>query len=514
MVAVFIKIGDSLMHNELGLRLLTVISNPIALWLLWLCLKPYGVQARWFIVLVSGIFIIHMYGFTTTPDSPLLLFTALFYFVYQKYIVKDSWPLALLLAVIIAGLLYSKYHGILLVGFTLLANVKLLRRPSFWLIVVLAAALFSPHVYWQFANGFPSLKYHLVDRSSAYDVAYTLNYIPGQLAMGGPLIGWFLFYRLFKTRITDVFIRTLLLNAAGTFLFFLLSTVKGNVEIHWTLIAFVPLLLVVLIGFTQTAYPARWLWQLAIVNALLIVLLRIALMLGLPFVKQVGQLKSYFGYREWTRLVHQRAGGGYVVIRDGFQDPAKYNYYTNSIRAISYDSRYYRRTQFDMWPIEDSINNHRVLYMVENPEKPITTDSLVIPPGWRYYTGYIDSVRLYQKLEVELQQPLPAKIRQGEPLHLAVNLRNHLKQPLRFNNLSASRQVFLTLCYFKGTDLIFTQHAPASFNQVVVPPNGVAAYQFTLPVQAPPGRYQVMLSVQAQPLCGAHNSGTTNVEVE
>jgi len=80
MVAVFIKIGDSLMHNELGLRLLTVLTNSAAVYLLWLILKKYNASAKWFMLVVSGLFIFHIYGFTTTPDSPLLFFTVLFYF--------------------------------------------------------------------------------------------------------------------------------------------------------------------------------------------------------------------------------------------------------------------------------------------------------------------------------------------------------------------------------------------------------------------------------------------------
>src|SRR5471030_234988 len=45
MVAIFIKIGDSLMHNELGLRLMTILSSTASIYLLWLILKKYSVDA-------------------------------------------------------------------------------------------------------------------------------------------------------------------------------------------------------------------------------------------------------------------------------------------------------------------------------------------------------------------------------------------------------------------------------------------------------------------------------------
>ncbi|MBS1503292.1 MAG: glycosyltransferase family 39 protein, partial [Bacteroidetes bacterium] len=155
MVAIFIRIGDSLVHSEFGVRLMTVLSSTLSLYVLWLIVKKYGVQAKWFILVVGGIFIFHLYGFMTTPDAPLFLFTVLFYFVYQKYIGDDKLKWALLLAVIIACLLYSKYHGILLIGFTLLANLKLLGRKSFWLIVVVSVILFIPHILWQVSHGYP-----------------------------------------------------------------------------------------------------------------------------------------------------------------------------------------------------------------------------------------------------------------------------------------------------------------------------------------------------------------------
>src|SRR5258705_4137802 len=51
MVALFIRIGDAIMHNELGLRLLTVLASSASVYLLWLTLKQYAVDALAFILL-------------------------------------------------------------------------------------------------------------------------------------------------------------------------------------------------------------------------------------------------------------------------------------------------------------------------------------------------------------------------------------------------------------------------------------------------------------------------------
>src|SRR5277367_958436 len=90
MVALFIRFGDSIMHNEFGLRMLTVLASSASIYLLWLILKKYAVDAVAFVLVISGIFIFHIYGFTTTPDAPLFLFTVLFYFFYQRYITEDK----------------------------------------------------------------------------------------------------------------------------------------------------------------------------------------------------------------------------------------------------------------------------------------------------------------------------------------------------------------------------------------------------------------------------------------
>src|ERR1700743_491676 len=276
MVAIYIKIGDSLVHSEFGVRLMTVLSSTLTLYILWLIVKKYAIEAKWFILVVSGIFIFHQYGFTTTPDAPLFLFTVLFYFIYQKYINEDRLKWAVLLAVIIACLLYSKYHGILLIGFTVLSNIKLLKRRSFWAIVILSVVLYTPHILWQIDHGYPSVNYHLFEQSTDhYSFFQTWTYFPGQILMAGPLIGWFLFYNAFTTKIKDAFIRGLMVNAIGTYLFFLLSSFKGEVQPQWTLIAFAPLVILALIRFGQAGNWQPWFKWLAIVNLAIIVVVRV-----------------------------------------------------------------------------------------------------------------------------------------------------------------------------------------------------------------------------------------------
>ena len=131
-VALFIKGGVSIFQNTLGLRLFTVLSFALSIYVLWLIVKNYLANTWLFILFVSSILIFHVYSFITTPDVPLLLFSVLFLYYYQQYLKEDKIKWALTLGLICAGLMYSKYHGVLLILFILLSNFGLFKRKSFY----------------------------------------------------------------------------------------------------------------------------------------------------------------------------------------------------------------------------------------------------------------------------------------------------------------------------------------------------------------------------------------------
>ena len=512
MVAIFIRMGDTLMHNELGLRLLTIITSTLSIYILWLILKKYAVDILPFVMVTGGIFIFSIYGFTTTPDAPLYFFAILFYYVYQKYIDNDNWLLAIALGVLIACMLYSKYHAVLLVAFTLVSNIKLLRRPSFYLIVVLSVILYLPHILWQMQHGYPSLNYHLYERAaSIYDSGNTYSYIPGQLLMAGPLIGWFLFYLAFSIKIKDAFIRCLLVNCIGTLIFFFITTFRGEAQPHWTLIAFAPLTMLALIRFKQLGRVPRWFYPVATINIVLIVAVRLCLVFAVPFVKQLGQIKSYYGFREWSAVVKQKAGDAYVVMTDGFQNPSKYNYYTNSLKGFSYDSRYYHRTQFDIWPIEEQMQGKRVLYLNDFKSKR-TTDSIKTQ-HWTWHLEWIDDFRTYQKVKIETEAS-KLTVKQGQLFNIPLKITNPYPYIINFNNNNRKQQVFLVACYFMGDRQVHAQRSDSLFNKITIKPGDIAPYNFSLVPPVQKGTYQLIFSIRSTPFGGSTNSRTIKLTVE
>jgi Dolichyl-phosphate-mannose-protein mannosyltransferase len=512
MVAIFIRIGDSLMHTEFGLRLMTVLASTLSLYVLWLIIKRYQVEAKWFILVVSGIFIFHIYGFMTTPDAPLFLFTVLFYFIYQKYISDDHVKWALLLAIIIACLLYSKYHGVLLIGFTVLSNIKLLRRRTFWVIVFVSAVLYIPHILWQANHGYPSINYHLYEQSSDhYNFSQTSTYFPGQLLMAGPFIGWFLFYNAFTTRIKDAFIRGLMVNGIGTFVFFLFSSLKGEVQPQWTLIAFAPLTMLALIHFKQAGNWRIWFQRLAIINLVFIVLLRVSIITGSPLIRKIGQVKSLYGFKEWAHFIHNKIGDNYLIMHDGFQNASKYDYYNNTTKGFAYDSRYYRLTQFDMWPIEEGMQNKKAYYLVKDAIKGITTDTLNTTGG-TWYGGWVSHVRTYQKVKIETASD-KIKATPGEKIALDITLTNPYPYPINFNNKEYENPVVLEAFLFRPSGA-WVQTAGNDFYQIVIKPGQKIHYTIILTAPLQKGKYGMLFSLRTDPFLGSKNSRIISLSIE
>ena len=147
----------------------------------------------------------------------------------------------LLLGLSMAGMLYSKYIAVLVIALTVLGNWRLLRDGKAWAAVGMAALLMLPHLWWQYSNGFPSFTYHLVSRATAYQPLFTLEFIPNQWAVFNPIVwGLMIWMGLRLIRHGDAFQRSAATTIIGMQLFFLLMSLRGHVEPHWTVVTAIP----------------------------------------------------------------------------------------------------------------------------------------------------------------------------------------------------------------------------------------------------------------------------------
>jgi hypothetical protein len=347
-IAVFIKLGTYFFEGTLGVRILVAITSTVSLWLMWKVTEGYTRDLKTFFLIAFSVILVHIGGFLAVPDTALIFFAALFFYFYQKYLAQDTFFYALVLGLICAAMLYSKYHGILIIFFTLISNLKLMQRKTFWFMAVLALLLFMPHIFWQYFNDFPTLKYHLSGRSKEeYNIEFTISYILGQLLITGPLIGIFLFWACFKQKSSDIFLKGLKFCFWGILLFFFASSFKGRVEANWTAVAFLPMISIAAIYSSQNLRFYKVVMKLVTPSIIILVLFRVFLMLDF--------IPAYFNFKtevhnwdKWAKEIQQKANGNPVVFMSSYQKASKYSFYTGE-PSYSLNNVYYRSNQYNLW---------------------------------------------------------------------------------------------------------------------------------------------------------------------
>ena len=294
--------------------------------------------------------------------------------------------------------------------------------------------------------------------------------------------------------------------------FFLANTIKGGVEAHWTLIAFVPLVILALIYISQSAKPYKWLRILAIVNIVFIVGLRIGIMFGPDILKKPAQLKSYYGFKDWAHKVKQKAGNSYVVFSEGFQNPGKYDFYNNTTKGFSYDARDYRRTQFSIWPIEDSLQHKRVYLVLNYYSKGIATDTIKNEAG-TWFGGWVDDVRTYQKINIDAGvTTFTAK--PGQKVKFDLSISNPYPFAVNFTNSGYKHPVVLETCFFEHTTPVSIQPTDGAFNKIALGTNQSANYRVTATAPTVKGTYDLFFSIRTEPFTGSRNSSIIKFVVE
>lgn len=511
MVALFIKIGDAIASSTLGLRLMTVVTSTLSVYLLWEIVSRYTSNIKLFILLFCSIVLFHVYGFITSPDAPLLFFAILFLYVYQRYVAEDKFKWAFLLALVIAGMLYSKYHGILVLFFTILSNFKLLRRSTFWFVVIASIIAFVPHIWWQVQNNYPSFYYHVIDRSSAfYRFGFTSEYLIAQLALAGPLVGWYIYKMAFTIKPGDVFVRALKFNCVGIFIFFFISTLKGRVEAHWTLPAMLCLFMLAYIAMARYSIP-KWFERLAVVNILLIVVVRLIIIVPFDTLRKIKIVDYYFGNESWAKAIKEKAGDAAVIFPDSFQVPSRYNFYTQSTKGFGYDSRYYRKNQYDIWPLEDSLRNRKVYYVTQDLVGTLKADTIPTSKGI-YYGTWLDQVRMYQKVTVN-PLAVPAQWKRSEVRALELKIANPYDEEISLGNAGQKWKVYLEYGFKLGPDLSMFKPVEANMENVVIAAKSSVIVKGTIQVPETVGKYKLIFSLRTEPFGGSRNSSMITADV-
>ena len=374
MVGLMTFLSSILFSGALGVRFFTIIASCLSLFVIWLIaisrpfdsstgsgtsgirdLNPKSILL--FFIIAFSIVMFNIYGFVTTPDAGLILFSAFFLLFYQRYLTDKSWKNALLMGMMMALMVYSKYHAFLLLGLIVLSNLKLLKDGKFWVACLLALALLTPHILWQINNDFPSFKYHFAGRNEAFRWSYFLEYLPNQLLIFNPFtVGAVVYVLCIDSRHRTsqrgndmhsklVFERGLKFILVGFFFFFWLMAFRGHVEPHWTIVCVIPVVVLIYRKALIDEKLKKYIKFVILPSLLLVLAFRILLLT--PLADRFG----YHGKEKQYKAIEQVAGDRPVVFRGSFQEPALYHYFTGK-ESSTLQSYYDRMTQYDLWQFD------------------------------------------------------------------------------------------------------------------------------------------------------------------
>ena len=362
LVAVWVTISNLLFSDELGVRFFSAISYSLMLYLVWITIDhPSKNKYSWlFLLLFASTALLNVYGFITTPDTPLLLFLALFLWAYKLYLTQKNTLIYFILSFAIAGMMYSKYQGVLILLFILLSNWKLIKDYKIWLVCLGALVLYIPHIHWQYINDFPSIRYHLYERASvaSYKFEYTLMHVVNAIAILGFtfIIIYKAFFKGIKSK--NIFYRGLNAIVLGFFFFFLIASYRGHVQAQWIAPIMLPLILITFNYLVEHKKNIRLFCYLAVTNIIIIVFARIVLANeGILPVRL-----DFHGNKEWTLKVKDLTKNSEKLFINSFQNASIYWFYTKE--KVHYEKNYLgRKNQYGYLPDNDVFSSDSIAYI-------------------------------------------------------------------------------------------------------------------------------------------------------
>jgi len=354
-VALIIKVFSFLPHSELSTRIGFIILQFSSV-LILLKLIPENRKLE-SIFLYFAFPLASMVGLFALPDMPLLFMTAVYFWCLREFLKEENLKNSLLLGFVIAILLNTKYHGILLIFFTILAMPSMLKKQKFYLTFFVSIILFLPHILWQYEHEFATLKYHFFERpKSSFSVLRVLEYLGTQILFAGLLIGPVVWWTVIKSKAASTFEKVLKFNALGIIIFFFISSFSKKIEANWTILTAIPLIILTLKSEIWTRRTVR---ILMLTSFIIILFARMALVIELPIKRSM----EFHGWKTWSNHVFSQCN--FPLLANNYQLASKLNFYLQKpIHALNYQSR---KNQFDLWKMDPAYyQSEKVCYLTNS----------------------------------------------------------------------------------------------------------------------------------------------------
>ena len=445
MIAWWVSLGYKLFQNELGVRLITVILNGFSLIFLAQILNPKTIkQIRLFAVITASTLVIQVFSFLSTPDAPLLFFTLFYLFSFKTFLEKNSLVSSLLLALSLAGLVCSKYHGILVIAFTLLPILKIWwRNPKFYFAVGLSLLLYSPHILWLFQHDFIPIKYHFLDRSSDSEFEWQKPLIyAGMYFLGAaPFLSYFIFKAILTFKPQNPFQKSIWGLAILPGIFFFISTFKDNVQAQWLLISFIAMVLITFIYYSEKE-KLKLLFRLGIAGIIVVLVARI--LIALPGTSPL------YKYKEFAQNINLYEVNN--VVFEKYQEASVYNFYSPNKEVAVHRTIGNRKSQFSLWKWEEDFHGRNVDFI-----SPWTSSDRSFKGGHKNYEYHIKNIPNYISYELmEIDTPKELKAKPNQDIELEITIRNPHSHPLK---IGGDSELKLNATYYqhKQYEILYSQ---------------------------------------------------------
>lgn len=422
MTSLLVRMG-AIFGGELGVRFFFTLLQPLYLIILWYLVKPDSAQrtdAKLFVVVAAAIPMLQLYGFIAVPDAPLLFFSAIFLLFYKRFTDKQTLTNALLLGVSMAALAYSKYHGALVVIFTLASNVRLLKNPKLYIAAATAALLIVPHLMWQHQHDWASMRYHLAGRNKSFKIEYVVEYILNIFAVFNPLFFPTYVKAWITSRSRSLTERAIYFISMGMILFFLLSSIRGYVQPQWIIPASFGFVALLFSYARVHARTQRYVFRAGIVTIILFVGLRFVMIFN-----PIGLRFEIFDNKASYEALAELAQGRTLIMGGNYTSPAKYNFYTGG-KACSQPAINYRTSQWQFESVDRNAIGERVLIEVGDAYADTT---ITLANGRTLSFREVADFRPVREVAIEHDR-LPRSVVAGQKLNIELTIKNPYDYPI------------------------------------------------------------------------------------
>lgn len=441
MVGLIIKISSFFFNGNLGVRFVTVLMQAATLCIIWLQLDKNQENEKqsvlYFFLISSSLVMFNFYGFITTPDVPLLFFTAIFLFAYKEFLENENTISIFLIAISMAGLVYSKYQAVLVIGFVILSNISILANRKFLMAICVAFCVTIPHFYWQYINNFPSLKYHLIGRSENFRWLYVLEYIPNQFLAFNPFTMIAVLYVLYKYSPKNKFEKAHFYLIIGFIFFFALATLRGHSQPQWTVSASIPIIILLHNKMKNDEWLRKYAYKFIGCSLFLIIVIRVVLVTNL--------LPNYFGFngkKSYFLAIDKIAQKRPVVFASSYRNSSLYTFFTGK-KSISVATNIRGNHQFEIWKFEKEFLDTPIFVVTDGNSNEIKVGNEII------YGFFVDSIQTVDHLKINYNLE-KNEIRKNDTLKISFDIQNPQEHRINFYHANFPVRIHLVLIDNKG----------------------------------------------------------------